>query len=630
MIILKRNNVPKIINPAHIILTTSDAIAITVSIHSDYTSSEGAYFFGVSEEITDLAGNFITQLDSINWRMDITPPNIVFLPVSPDIRNTPVDALSFSFSEIVKNVSKDDFTLIMTGEATNILDYGGTLTGNPDQKNYRIEELGNHTKSEGEYVFSLIQSTNPMNPPITDLAGNPVQGMNLGAWTMDTQKPVLLSSYVLPADGDPRTQPVMEVVFTFNERMKNFTSADISMKVNGFSLNTSTVFATTIDGFTWSLKRIGGLSLQSGVYDLILTPHTICDLAGNGLDQQYAMNWTMQTTITNRKPIAMTGPDFYAGEGQLCVLDGSGSTDDIDAPEDLLYEWQQLHGPPVNLSDPRAMRPTFMAPKGIGALVFKLRVTDSSMEYSVSDVSNTSVILVEDITRSLFVSSVLGNDSNVGSSARPFKTVQQALSVSKTKNPPADIYIAGGEYPLSNTLILTNDISVHGGFAAYLKGESVTGWFRTPDSMSKLYGKETAVRIENVTKPTTLSHLWIYSKYGIKNGNSICLHVLNCNSSLLITGNHLFSGLGGYGEHGISGLKGLHGHNGYNGEDGKTCFNALPQALVYFPGAPWGGAGGQNWNRKERVHGGDGGSCDVARRFLGYSSWCGEWGSDGY
>ncbi len=79
----------------------------------------------------------------------------------------------------------------------------------------------------------------------------------------------------------------------------------------------------------------------------------------------------------NAPPTANTGPDQTVGEGVMVTLDGSNSSD----PDDGIasYSWEQSAGPPVILSDPTAVKPTFTAPNvgsGGASLTFILTVTD--------------------------------------------------------------------------------------------------------------------------------------------------------------------------------------------------------------------------------------------------------------
>ncbi|HXF06415.1 MAG TPA: PKD domain-containing protein [Blastocatellia bacterium] len=63
---------------------------------------------------------------------------------------------------------------------------------------------------------------------------------------------------------------------------------------------------------------------------------------------------------SNTAPIADAGPDQRVDEGTVVTLDGTGSRDPDGDP--ITFEWRQVAGPPVTLSDPTSPRPTFTAP----------------------------------------------------------------------------------------------------------------------------------------------------------------------------------------------------------------------------------------------------------------------------
>ncbi len=86
------------------------------------------------------------------------------------------------------------------------------------------------------------------------------------------------------------------------------------------------------------------------------------------------------------RPIADAGPDQHVAEPQMITLDGSGSL--VYDPCDVLeYEWDQLEGPAVELTDPTGMHPTFM-PEVEGEYRFELVVI------GVEDFSDPDEVLI--------------------------------------------------------------------------------------------------------------------------------------------------------------------------------------------------------------------------------------------
>jgi beta propeller repeat protein len=72
------------------------------------------------------------------------------------------------------------------------------------------------------------------------------------------------------------------------------------------------------------------------------------------------------------RPIADAGHDQHVAESQMITLDGSGSLV-YDPCEVLEYEWDQLEGPAVELTDPTSMHPSFI-PEAEGEYRFELVV----------------------------------------------------------------------------------------------------------------------------------------------------------------------------------------------------------------------------------------------------------------
>uniref|UniRef100_UPI001177536D Lcl C-terminal domain-containing protein n=1 Tax=Crenothrix polyspora TaxID=360316 RepID=UPI001177536D len=83
---------------------------------------------------------------------------------------------------------------------------------------------------------------------------------------------------------------------------------------------------------------------------------------------------------TNKKPIANAGRDQVVGFSFPVALNGSLSTDAGGSIKK--YQWSQLSGPKIGLSNPLTAKPTFVSPIRVKnqkplVLIFKLTVTDN-------------------------------------------------------------------------------------------------------------------------------------------------------------------------------------------------------------------------------------------------------------
>jgi hypothetical protein len=100
--------------------------------------------------------------------------------------------------------------------------------------------------------------------------------------------------------------------------------------------------------------------------------------------------------LENQAPIANAGPDQTLLIGNLVTLNGSGSQDPDDGPGPLSYEWVQIGGPSVSLSNPTTSAPSF-TPAVIGTYTFSLVVRDGQADSTPDAV----VIKVNDPTTTL-------------------------------------------------------------------------------------------------------------------------------------------------------------------------------------------------------------------------------------
>ncbi|MGK5093365.1 hypothetical protein WDW89_15315, partial [Deltaproteobacteria bacterium TL4] len=94
------------------------------------------------------------------------------------------------------------------------------------------------------------------------------------------------------------------------------------------------------------------------------------------------------TTAKNQPPTAEAGSAQHINENTIVTLDGSQSVDSDG--QIVSYDWKQIYGPVVSLSNASNVNPTFIAPEvsGLGKiLTFQLTVTDDQAATAIAYVS---------------------------------------------------------------------------------------------------------------------------------------------------------------------------------------------------------------------------------------------------
>jgi hypothetical protein len=144
-----------------------------------------------------------------------------------------------------------------------------------------------------------------------------------------------------------------------------------------------------IASYSWA--QIGGSPVTLSSTTVLKPTFTAPDVGPSGKSLTFQLTVTdsggLQSTDTcivtvswvNLPPTADAGPDQTADEGASVTLDGSNSTD----PDDGIasYQWTQLGGTPVTLSNTSVFRPSFTSPNvgpGGESLTFQLTVTDNN------------------------------------------------------------------------------------------------------------------------------------------------------------------------------------------------------------------------------------------------------------
>jgi hypothetical protein len=152
--------------------------------------------------------------------------------------------------------------------------------------------------------------------------------------------------------------------------------------------------------WTQTTGPLVALDATDPVYPTFTTPWV--DIGGETLvfeltvDDGQASNADSVSVVVewvNHAPIADAGLDQTRNEGTPVTLDGTASKDPDGDP--LTYEWTQIDGPFVTLSDPFSPSPSFTAPSvdlaGV-MLVFELMVDDG---FGGTDVDEVAITILD-------------------------------------------------------------------------------------------------------------------------------------------------------------------------------------------------------------------------------------------
>ncbi len=140
-----------------------------------------------------------------------------------------------------------------------------------------------------------------------------------------------------------------------------------------------TVLWKQLDGPTISLSDPAAIQPQFAAIDIgmdsvtLTFQLTVTDAQGLKATDVSSVN----VVLVNEPPVAIAGEDQTAFEGELVILDASGSTDIDDGIAS--YSWIQLSGPAMTLPDSTAMQPSFNAPDvGLAgaSMTYEMTVTD--------------------------------------------------------------------------------------------------------------------------------------------------------------------------------------------------------------------------------------------------------------
>jgi hypothetical protein len=201
----------------------------------------------------------------------------------------------------------------------------------------------------------------------------------------------------------------------------------------------------------------------------------------------------VNVTWVNDPPVADAGTVQTVGEGVVVILDGSNSND----PDNNIvsYQWVQTIGPGVTLSDPTAVKPTFISPtiasSGV-ALIFDLTVTDGlgleSIATAIVNVSNGNLPPVVDAGGTQIANEGVLVTLNGSASTDPdgtitsFQWVQQTGTGVALSNPSAaqPTFIAPNVGPGGESLTFQLTVTDDGGLQAVDTSIVNVSWVNDP------------------------------------------------------------------------------------------------------------------------------------------------------
>ncbi len=274
-------------------LTSSNSASWILGGLTGLTNVDGTYQLileTAAAGISDTAGNALAVGATASWLLDGTPPTVAITEVTPQVRNSPIDQVTLTFSEPVSDFYLGNLNLSRDG-GTNLLTADQTLTS-ADNVTWILGELSELTDLDGGYHLSVI----PTASGIKDSIGNALEVGDEIGWLVDVN---LLTVDVIDVAPDPRATAVDQVDIVFGRAVTGFEITDLQLTLNGGgNLLTVAQNLDTTDGITWTLSGLSALTAPDGTYQLTLTA------AGSGIQEANGSFllvgasdlWTVDTT----------------------------------------------------------------------------------------------------------------------------------------------------------------------------------------------------------------------------------------------------------------------------------------------------------------------------------------------
>ncbi len=221
-----------------------------------------------------------------------------------------------------------------------------------------FEVIGANLKqTEFHYDVSQIQGGQNKVVQIVATDGMNTSSVNSATFSIASKPPTLI--LITPQDQE-----------TFN------VGSPVPLEVSALDPEDGTLPTSSI---LWGSDPSGKLGTGPNllVDNLPIGLHVITVTAEDSDQNKVSQSVTIRVVDIAKSPKTEAGPGQEADEGETVMLDGSESSDP-NTGDILSYDWQQIDGPQVTLSDPGDVHPTFVVPSvdADSALRFRLTVSD--------------------------------------------------------------------------------------------------------------------------------------------------------------------------------------------------------------------------------------------------------------
>ncbi|MDB5297606.1 MAG: conserved repeat domain protein [Phycisphaerales bacterium] len=254
----------------------------------------------VGGKVADLVGNAVATGTVGTFAVNVpaaptdTTPPIVAINAVTTPRTTPVDALTFAFSEPVTGFDVTDLTLTRGGTAVALT--GATLSTS-DGQTYVLSGLTALTTPVGTYSLAVGAA----GTGVADAAGNLLSVGTSVAFVVNAPVPTDTTppTAAITPIATPRTTPVASVTVTFSEVVSGFDASDLTLTRNGSSVTLSGLTLASADGKTFTVSGLTAATTPVGSYALAVKASGtgISDAAGNALSGAASFAFIVNATV---------------------------------------------------------------------------------------------------------------------------------------------------------------------------------------------------------------------------------------------------------------------------------------------------------------------------------------------